>query len=170
MPPRSPMPAPAPAVAVRRRLCFGTAAMVVLADQLSKQWAAVSLAGGGARPLIPGLIDLYLTSNTGAAFSLFSGSTRLLGMVSLLVSVGVIAWILRSGRRGLPISRALALGLLLGGAMGNGIDRWRLGAVTDFLALVPVTFPVFNLADVAINLAVLGFLVDLIQQQRAGDD
>jgi signal peptidase II len=163
------MTAPASAVAVRRRLCFGTAAVVVLADQLTKLWAASSLQGRGSLPLIPGLIDLYYTTNTGAAFSLFSGSSRLLGVVSLLVSLGVAWWILRNGRRGLPLSRALALGLLLGGAIGNGIDRWRLGAVIDFLALVPVNFPVFNLADVAINLAVLGFLVDLIQEQRQGD-
>jgi len=160
---------PASADAVRRRVCFGTAALVVLADQLSKLWAGEVLPGTGGRPLIPGLIDLYYTTNTGAAFSLFTGSTRLLGVVSLLVSLAVAWWILTSGRRGLPLSRALALGLLLGGAIGNGIDRWRLGAVIDFLALVPVNFPVFNIADVAINLAVLGFLLDVIQQQRAGD-
>jgi signal peptidase II len=91
-----------------------------------------------------------------------------LGVVSLLVSLGVAVWILKAGRRGLPRTRALALGLLLGGAIGNGLDRWRLGAVIDFLALVPVNFPVFNLADVAINLAVVGFLIDLFQQ--APDD
>jgi signal peptidase II len=169
MPPRPAMSHPASAEAVRRRVCFGTAALVVLADQLSKLWAGEVLPGTGGRPLIPGLIDLYYTTNTGAAFSLFTGSTRLLGVVSLLVSLAVAWWILTSGRRGLPLSRALALGLLLGGAIGNGIDRWRLGAVIDFLALVPVNFPVFNIADVAINLAVLGFLLDVIQQQRAGD-
>jgi signal peptidase II len=169
MSPRPAMTHPASAEAVRRRVCFGTAALVVLADQLSKLWAAEVLPGTGSRPLIPGLIDLYYTTNTGAAFSLFTGSTRLLGAVSLLVSLAVAWWILTSGRRGLPLSRALALGLLLGGAIGNGIDRWRLGAVIDFLALVPVNFPVFNIADVAINLAMLGFLLDVIQQQRAGD-
>jgi signal peptidase II len=150
-------------------VCFSTATLVVLADQLSKAWAAQSLPGTGSQPLIPGLIDLYYTTNTGAAFSLFAGSTRVLGAVSLLVALAVAWWILSSGRRGLPLSRALALGLLLGGAIGNGIDRWRLGAVIDFLALVPVNFPVFNIADVAINLAVLGFLVDVIQQQRSSD-
>jgi signal peptidase II len=143
--------------------------LVVLADQLTKIWAAQELQGASSRPLIPGLIDLYYTTNTGAAFSLFTGSSRLLGVVSLLVALAVAGWIVNSGRRALPLSRALALGLLLGGAIGNGIDRWRLGEVIDFLALVPVNFPVFNIADVAINLAVVGFLVDLIQQERAGD-
>jgi signal peptidase II len=164
------MTAPSSARAVRRRVCFATAALVVLADQLTKIWAAQVLQGAGMRPLIPGLIDLYYTTNTGAAFSLFAGSTRVLGAVSLLVAMAVAWWILSKGRRGLPLSRALALGFLLGGAIGNGIDRWRLGAVIDFLALVPVNFPVFNLADVAINLAVVGFLVDLLQEQRSSDD
>jgi signal peptidase II len=163
------MNAAADSAVVRRRLCFLTATLVVLADQLTKLWAARVLPGQGSRPLLPGLLDLYYTTNTGAAFSLFSGSSRLLGVVSLLVSLAVAVWILKSGRRGLPRSRALALGLLLGGAIGNGIDRWRLGAVIDFLALVPVSFPVFNLADVAINLAVVGFLIDLVQQQSADD-
>jgi signal peptidase II len=156
-------------VVVKRRVCFSAAVLVVLADQLSKFWAAQALPGAGSQPLIPGLLDLYYTTNTGAAFSLFTGSSRMLGVVSLLVALAVVWWILKSGRRGLPLSRALALGFLLGGATGNGIDRWRLGAVIDFLALVPVDFPVFNIADVAINLAVLGFLVDMIQQQRTGD-
>jgi signal peptidase II len=71
----------------------------------------------------------------------------------------VISLVLRPPER---TRQALALGLLLGGAAGNGLDRWRLGSVVDFLALVPVPFPVFNLADVAINLAVVAFVLDLL--------
>ena len=69
----------------------------------------------------------------------------------------------------MPLARQLALGFLLGGAVGNGIDRWRLGAVIDFLALVPVSFPVFNLADVAINLAVACFAIELVRSPQQGD-
>ena len=81
-------------------------------------------------------------------------------MVSLVVSAG------RGARGSCAAPRratwaSLALGFLLGGALGNGFDRWRLGAVMDFLALVPIQFPVFNLADVAINLAVLCFVLHL---------
>jgi signal peptidase II len=50
--------------------------------------------------------------------------------------------------------------------MANGLDRWRLGAVVDGLEFVPVSFPVFNLADVAINLAVLCLLIDLLSKRR----
>ena len=52
---------------------------------------------------------------------------------------------------------------MLGGAIGNGLDRWRSGAVVDFVALVPIDFPIFNGADVAINLAVLCFAIDLVR-------
>lgn len=162
-------PPPAPVRSRRRRLSFGIAALVVLADQISKIWAARVLPGAGSQPLLPGLLDLHYTTNTGAAFSLFSGSSRALGVVSLVVALGVAVWIQRSSSRDLSLGRALALGCLLGGAIGNGIDRWRLGAVIDFLALVPVNFPVFNIADVAINLAVVGFAIDLLRSQPRSD-
>jgi len=64
---------------------------------------------------------------------------------------------------------ALASGLLLAGAAGNGLDRWRSGSVVDFLELVPIHFPIFNIADVAINLAVLCFLIDLLRSGRADE-
>jgi signal peptidase II len=92
-----------------------------------------------------------------------------LAIVSLVVAALVLVLILRSSERCMPLARQLALGFLLGGAVGNGIDRWRLGAVIDFLALVPVSFPVFNLADVSINLAVACFAIELVRSPRQGD-
>jgi signal peptidase II len=81
--------------------------------------------------------------------------------VSALVGLGLLVWIL--WRPPVGLWNGLALGLLLGGALGNGIDRWRSGAVVDFLEFVPIHFPIFNLADVAINLAVACFLIDLLR-------
>lgn len=146
----------------RRLIAYGLAIAVVLADQLSKAWALRALAQG-PRPLLPGLIELSLTFNTGAAFSLFTGGAAGLGVVSLAVVLAAVVWLQR--QPSLPVVRLLAAGLLLGGAAGNGIDRWRSGAVVDFLALVPVTFPVFNLADVAINLAVLCIAIEVLRGQ-----
>lgn len=149
---------PSPSSPGRLRLLpLGVAAAVLLADQISKQWASTALPPGLSRPFLPGLLSLQLVHNTGAAFSLFSGSRLPLALVSLLVSAVVLIWILRSPPRGLWLG--LGLGFLLGGAAGNGIDRWRHGVVTDFLNLVPISFPVFNLADVAINLAVACLLI-----------
>ena len=138
---------------------YRTALAVVLLDQLSKAWASAQLTPGLATPLLPGLLQLRLVVNTGAAFSLLTGNAPLLGLVSAAVAAGLVLWIQTSG----PLRpwQALGLGLLLGGALGNGIDRWRLGHVVDLLEALPVSFPVFNLADVAINLAVLCLAIDL---------
>jgi signal peptidase II len=151
-----------------RRLALTVALAVVVLDQLSKQWALRHLPPGHGMTLWPGLLNLQLVRNTGAAFSLFTGVPRLLGAVSLLVSLGLLLWMWRRPPRG--AWESLAFGFLLGGALGNGLDRWRLGAVVDFLALVPIQFPVFNLADVAINLAVLCFVLSLRPWRRSSEE
>ena len=89
----------------------------------------------------------------------------LLGLLSLGVGIALILWIWRE--RVLPFWQALAAAALLGGTLGNGLDRWRFGYVIDFLALEPIDFPIFNGADVAINLAVLCFAIEL--WTRRGD-
>jgi len=135
------------------------AVAVVLIDQLSKAWITDLLGDGRSLRAVPGLLDLRLVHNTGAAFSLLRGATPVLALLSLVVVIAVLIWLWRQQR--LPIWQGLAVGLLLGGSLGNGLDRWRLGYVVDFLALVPIDFPIFNPADVAINLAVICFAVDL---------
>ena len=140
---------------------------LVLLDQISKAWMSERLSTGDTIAAIPGLLDLQLVHNTGAAFSLLTGSTLLLGSLSLIVTVGLLVWLRR--QRSLSLWQGLAVAFLLGGTLGNGIDRWRLGYVIDFLALVPIDFPVFNAADIAINLAVFCFLLDLLTQgERSG--
>ena len=141
------------------------ALVIVVVDQVSKAVASSVLQGGNTLPLLPHLISLQLVHNTGAAFSVLRGSTALLGLLSLGVGIGLILWIWR--QRVLPFWQALASAALLGGTLGNGLDRWRLGYVVDFLALEPIDFPIFNGADVAINLAVLCFGIDL--WTRRGD-
>ena len=147
-----------PVLTMRRGSVVALSVFMVVLDQLSKHWARNTLVQGEAIPFVPGLLQLTLVRNTGAAFSLFRDSSTLLGGLSLVVALGVSVWVWREPRRGLWMG--LALGFLLGGTIGNGIDRWRLGHVTDFLELVPIQFPIFNWADVAINLAVLCFVID----------
>lgn len=148
----------------RRRAALLIGLLVVILDQLSKAWAEQHLPAGVERPWMPGLIAFQLVYNRGAAFSLLTGAQGLLALVSAAVSVALVVWVLRQSQ--LRALQGLGAGLLLGGALGNGLDRWRFGAVVDFLALVPIDFPVFNLADVAINLAVLCFAVDLLGQRQ----
>ena len=148
----------------RKLLALLLATLLFTVDQLSKAWALDRLPALEVKPLLPGLIQLRRVSNTGAAWSLFSGNPQLLGWISLLVSLGLLLWILREP----PTDRwqSLAFGFLLGGAAGNGLDRWRLGAVVDFLEFMPISFPIFNIADIAINLAVVCFAIHLLAPQR----
>lgn len=144
---------------------YRIAIAAVLVDQLSKAWVLQHLPGHAVMPLLPGLLRMRLVFNTGAAFSLLTGNTWLLGLVSALVALGLVVWIQTAG----PLRRlqALGIGLLLGGAVGNGLDRWRLGQVVDFLECVPISFPVFNGADVAINLAVAFLVIDALRHDGA---
>lgn len=133
-------------------------------DQLSKAVMIRQLQLGQVQPAVPGLLQWRRVENTGAAFGLFHGSVVGLGLISLLVSLVLVVWLLRR-----PPQRSLsavAYGLVLAGALGNGLDRWFRGAVVDWIELVPVAFPVFNLADVAINVAVALLFLDALLQSR----
>jgi signal peptidase II len=151
-----------------RPLIWAVAISVVALDQATKAWSLATLTHGSVRSLLPQLLQLRLVANTGAAFSMLSDSTMALALVSLLVSLVLLAWIQFRTPSGRWL--ALAAGLLLGGAIGNGIDRWRLGWVVDFLEFVPVRFPVFNIADVAINAAVLCLLIDQLRLSLKGGE
>lgn len=119
---------------------------------------------GEVQLALPGLLQWRRVENTGAAFSVFHGGVWWLGVVSLLVSLGLVFWLLHRPPRH-PLN-AVAYGLMLTGALGNGLDRWFRGAVVDWIELVPIAFPVFNLADVAINGAVALLLLDALLQSR----
>ncbi len=148
----------------RRLTPWILAATVVALDQLSKAWALNQLAPGQTMPWLPGLLQLQRVGNTGAAFSMLSGNSAVLGLISAVVTLLAVAWLLWQ-----PPARlwsALAVAFLLAGALGNGLDRWRLGSVVDFLEFVPIRFPIFNIADVAINLAVACFAIDWLRSGR----
>ena len=144
---------------LHRRTTLLIALVIVLIDQLSKIAASSLLERGQSVPLIPNLLSLQLVHNTGAAFSILRDSTAVLGLLSPVVGSGLIVWIWR--HRTQPLWQGLAAAFLLGGTLGNGLDRWRLSHVVDFLAFVPIDFPIFNGADIAINIAVLCFAIDV---------
>jgi signal peptidase II len=133
---------------------------VLIADQVSKHWALRALADGP--------IDLFwtlrfrLVFNPGMAFSQGQNLGPLIGLVSLVV----IAALLTSVARGSEFGPPMAIGLVVGGAAGNLVDRvfrqraWLRGEVVDFIDFQ--WFPVFNLADVAINVGVALLLLSAI--------
>lgn len=108
-------------------------------------------------PLIPGVFHFTYVVNTGAAFSLFDKGVSWLRWLSLGVSIGLmgLAWF---GPR-LNRWEQVGYGLILSGALGNGIDRFILGKVVDFLDFRLIQFPVFNLADAFINVGIACLLI-----------
>lgn len=127
-------------------LLLGVAAAVVALDQASKQWVTRALQGRAPVPVLGGLFQLNYTRNTGAAFSILPHGGSLFAVVAVVVAVGILVFYPRLQLYG--VLSGVALGLILGGAVGNLIDRVRLGYVIDFIDFR--WFPVFNLADSAI--------------------
>ena len=153
---------PAPARA-RWPLLLSVAAVALALDQLSKAWAVERLGNGEIIDLV-GSLRLRLTMNYGSAFSLADGRGPLISLLALIV----VAVLLRSGRHATRPTMAVALGLVLGGAIGNLIDRafregdgFLGGGVVDFVDLQ--WWPVFNVADSAI---VVGAILLFIAQWR----
>jgi signal peptidase II len=151
----------------------GLAALLTLAlDQASKFWLLniFEIARRGAVEVTP-FFDLVLAWNTGISYGLFQGNGLfnriVLSAIMIVAVIAIVVWLLRAGSRLV----ALCLGLIIGGALGNAIDRLIHGAVVDF-ALFHISFGghtfnwyVFNLADVAIVAGVVGLLYDAILGQ-----
>jgi len=159
----------APMAGRRDLLAAGAiAVLVIAADQATKVWAQGSLRPDHEVTVITGWLWFRLTSNSGASLGLFRGHNLLFLAVSILVVVAVAVIVLR----GAPgTAGAVALGAVAGGATSNLVDRVRLGSVIDFIEvhLWPTDF---NLADAAIRLGVVVFLLTLVLgwRRRPGRD
>jgi len=120
-------------------------AALIGADRLLKQWAVTHLALGESAPLFPGIIRLTRLHNYGAAWSSFSGKTAALLVVTTVLMIAVAVLLIKKVVRH-PLGIIAGL-LILGGGIGNYIDRIVLGYVVDMLEFQFIYFPVFNLAD-----------------------
>ncbi|MBU1386006.1 MAG: signal peptidase II [Alphaproteobacteria bacterium] len=148
---------------------YGFAVIIVVIDQLTKAWvmSGLDLREVGRVLVLPPIFNLTWVENRGVSFGLFGdGSARwMLSLFAVVVS-GVLAWwALRADRR-LLIS---AIGLIMGGAIGNVIDRIRFGFVVDFLDFSGTgVFPwVFNVADSAITIGIVLLILDSVLSERA---
>ena len=140
------------------------AVFIVFLDQISKLLILITLGFGNSKNIIPHILSFNLVKNKGAAFSLFANSTDLLTITSILASFLIITIILKFPPR--SNWNLIGLSYLLGGTVGNGMDRLLKGYVLDFFDLVPINFPIFNVADIAINIAVVCFLIDLVPENN----
>jgi signal peptidase II len=140
----------------------GVLALVVVIDQVTKRAVETGIRPGQVHPVIPG-VKLVDVRNTGVAFSLFSGGGTIVLAITLIALAALTGYFaLRPGRRLLW----LPTGLLLGGAIGNLIDRVRESAVTDFIKLPH--WPAFNVADMAITFGVFVLLYAIETGSRRG--
>lgn len=130
------------------------AAAIVAVDQIVKALIRAYIPLHAAVPFIPGF-DLTYVQNTGAAFSMLNTHTWMLAVLSAVVSVVLAAAL---AKKALPHwTGMLSLALLLGGAVGNLIDRVLMGFVTDMFATTFMNFAVFNVADIGVTVG--GFLL-----------
>ena len=130
-------------------------AVVIAADQLTKHLVDQAIGPGQQRGLLPG-VHLVHEINHGVAFSVAAGGPQIVVVVIAVAIVGIVAYFLRHIERPLLW---LPAGLMVGGALGNLVDRLRDGAVTDFIKLPH--WPAFNVADTAITLGVVALLLVL---------
>jgi len=150
-------------------LMLTTALVVLILDQLAKWWISSNMQVGGMISIIDGFGRLRYTHNTGAAFGFLRDASGILSIVSPIVIAGIVIVFVRLGS---PTRLStLAAGLIVGGALGNLIDRIRLGYVVDFIEVYNphldlggtiYTFPVFNVGDSAITIGVILILAGLI--------
>ena len=132
------------------------AIVALIVDQVTKYIAASHFMEiGDTIPLWEGVFHLTYAENTGGAFSFFEGGAVWLRWISLLVSLALIVYGLIDK---LSVVEQLAYGFVLAGAFGNGVDRFIFGYVVDFFDFRLINFPIFNVADICINIGI-AFLI-----------
>lgn len=141
------------------------APIVLLIDQLTKRYVEANIplyTSWAPFPGLEGIIQFTHTANTGAVFGLFQGTSMFFAALAIIVATGIVyfsltlpggQWLLR-----------LALGLQLGGALGNLTDRLRIGHVTDFIDIGP--WYIFNVADMALIGGIILFAIVIIRDER----
>jgi signal peptidase II len=147
---------------LKNRLFWIAAFIAFFLDQITKYWIVQTFSLGQTLPVLPGIFHFTYVTNTGAAFSLLSGKVEWLRWLSLGVSLVLIALALIGPT--LNLWDQLGYGLILGGAMGNGIDRFVLGYVVDFLDFRLINFAVFNVADSFISIGIVCLLIASLQK------
>lgn len=156
----------------RNLLIYLTAALVILIDQLTKAWVRANLAIGESYEIIPGQsawVQLLHIQNTGAAFGMFQAGGLIFTIVAIVVSIAIVYYSFRM--QGDVWALRLILGLQLGGALGNLVDRLTIGTVTDFISFFAIwNAPIFNVADASITIGVALMILAMLINPAERDD
>lgn len=131
--------------------------LCIAADQAVKLYVVSHLALYESAPLVPGVVELLYIQNTGGGFSILTGHTWVLTLVTSALMIGIAALLVK---KVFPHPLAMwTLTIVLGGGLGNLIDRIRLGYVVDMFNFQFMSYPVFNVADILVVCGVIGFAI-----------
>ena len=130
---------------------------VVVLDQLTKFFAKGFLDWQEPKVIIDNILSLTLTKNTGGAFSILHGNNLLLFFAGILITIALFYYLMRADKR-----EVMPIAFIMGGAIGNLIDRVLHGGVIDFIQVS--IWPIFNIADIAISLGVILLIIRLIKK------
>jgi len=153
-----------------RPLFFIVIVLVLAADQLSKAWVRANIPLHDSLPVIPGYFDLTFTHNTGVAFGMFPGEGFVVDLLVVALALGALFYL--PSLNWVPLETNLTGGAIVGGALGNLLDRVRIGYVVDFLDfhLGVYHWFIFNVADscicVAVTWLVLGQLRTTSEERK----
>ena len=143
----------------------------VAADQALKLWTVANLGLYESAPLLPGIVELMYIQNTGGGFSILTGHTWFLTVVTIIMMLAVAGLLVK---KVYPHPLAMwTLTCVLSGGIGNLVDRVRLGYVVDMFNFQFMNYPVFNIADILVVVGAIGFaayyllLDDKVQKMKA---
>ena len=136
-------------------LYFLALILCVAADQAVKFYVVSHLALYESAPLLPGIVELLYIQNTGGGFSILTGHTWVLTVLTSILMIGIAVLLIKNV---FPHPLAMwTLTIILGGGLGNLVDRVRLGYVVDMFNFQFMNYPVFNVADILVVCGVIGF-------------
>ena len=147
---------------------FLISALLVGLDQWSKYLTVQNISLGETKEFIPGFLSLTHLRNTGAAWSLLEGKMIFFYVITVIVSVVIIYLFIKNYKKSIWYS--VGLSFVLAGAIGNFIDRVRLGYVVDMLQTDFMNFPIFNVADSTLVVGVICIFIYLILDEKAAKE
>ncbi len=142
------------------------AAVLIVLDQLVKTWTVATIALDTVEPFLPGFMSLAYLRNYGAAWSILQNQQWFFTIVTLVVVTALIWYYIKQIQGN--IWTLFSLSLMIAGALGNFIDRIRLGYVVDMFHLDFISFPVFNVADICLSVGVGILFICIMKEESNG--
>ncbi|CYW15739.1 signal peptidase II [Streptococcus suis] len=142
------------------------AAVLIAVDQIVKAWTVANIELDTVEPFLPGFMSLAYLRNYGAAWSILQNQQWFFTIVTIVAVTGLIWYYVKQIKGNLWTLFSLAL--MIAGALGNFIDRLRLGYVVDMFHLDFISFPVFNVADMCLNVGVGILLICIMKEESNG--